>query len=77
MEEDAKKILSGLGQLQKELGKIQDSFSKVGPQLQHARTNYDEAHRRLMDFSGQLTQLSELSGIGGSQLILPSKEEED
>lgn len=77
VEEDAKKILSGLGQLQKELGKIQDSFDKVGPQLQHARTNYDEAHRRLMDFSGQLTQLSELSGIGGSQLILPSNEEED
>ncbi len=77
VEESAKKILSGLGQLQKELEKMHESFDKVGTQLQYARNNYDEARRRLTDFSRQLTVLSDLSDSGEPQPVLTTPEEED
>ena len=77
VEESAKKILSGLGQLQKELEKMQESFDKVGTQLQYARNNYDEARRRLTDFSRQLTVLSDLSDSGEPQMVLTPHEDED
>ena len=77
VEESAKRILSGLGQLQKELGKMQESFDKVGTQLQYAGNNYEEARRRLTDFSRQLTVLSDLSGSGEPQLVLTTPEEKD
>ncbi len=77
VEESARKILAGLGQLQTELGKMEESFDKVGNQLQHARNNYEDARRRMKDFAQQLAQLSSLSESRGEQLVLTALEKKE
>ncbi len=77
VEQSARKILAGLGQLQTELGKMEESFDKVGSQLQYARNNYEDARRRMKDFAQQLAQLSSLSESSGEQLVLTALEKKE
>ena len=72
VEQSARKILAGLGHLQKELEKMGESFDKAGSQLQHARNNYEEARQRLADFSRQLALLSELPGSNDPAVMVAS-----
>lgn len=60
IEESAQKILSGLGQLEVDLGKVQASFEKVGTQLQYAQSNFADAEKSLSRFAQHLTLLSAL-----------------
>jgi len=60
VEEAAKKILAGLGQLQVDLGKLEESFEKVGKQMQFAQANFEDAGKRLAVFAQHLAGLSGL-----------------
>ncbi len=73
VEERAQKILEGLGQLDVDLKKLQASFDKVGTQLQYARSNFDDAQKRLSDFTQHLLLISALPEDGSAQPALPSK----
>jgi DNA recombination protein RmuC len=72
VEESALKILSGLGQLEVDLGKMQASFDKVGTQLQYAQANFADAQKRLGEFTQHLNQLSALPAEAASPPELPS-----
>jgi DNA recombination protein RmuC len=71
VEESARRILAGLGQLEVDLGKVQASFDKVGTQLQYAQSNFADAQKRLGDFTQHLALLSALPADAGAVASLP------
>jgi DNA recombination protein RmuC len=66
IEENARRIASGLAGLQKQLGNFSESFEKIGTHLGNAQKNYQEAERRLdrtgLALDGMLTSGDVQSG---------------
>lgn len=60
VEEAAKKILAGLRQLQVDLGKVSESFEKLGKQLQFALANFADTQKNLSTLEQRLNLLSAL-----------------
>jgi len=58
IEKSAQEIHQALGRLQNDLGKFSDTFAKIGTQLGHARSNYDEADRKLANFKDKLQNVA-------------------
>ncbi len=54
IEKSAQEIHGALGRLQGDLGKFSDVFVKIGTQLGYARSNFDEADRKLANFKDKL-----------------------
>jgi DNA recombination protein RmuC len=54
IEKSAQEIHGALGRLQGDLGKFSDVFAKIGTQLGYARSNFDEADRKLANFKDKL-----------------------
>ncbi len=73
VEERAQKILEGLGQLDVDLKKLQSSFDKVGTQLQYAKSNFEDAQKRLSEFTQHLALISALPEEAAPALALPVK----
>ncbi len=71
VEDTAKKILAGLGQLQVDLGAMEESFEKTGKQLQYAQSNFGEAQKYLVSFAQRLALLSALPGEAQATPALP------
>lgn len=58
IEKSAQEIHQALGRLQGDLGKFSESFSKIGTQLGYARSNYDDADRKLGNFKDKLQNVA-------------------
>lgn len=58
IQEGAKHILKGLGQLSHDLGRCRDDFSVLGKHLKNAANAYDGVGKRLEKFSDRYTLLS-------------------
>jgi len=58
IEKSAQEIHQALGRLQNDLGKFSDTFAKIGTQLGYARSNYDEADRKLANFKDKLQNVA-------------------
>ncbi len=59
VEKRAQEILGHLSRLQGDLNKFREDFTTLGTHLQHARSKYEEADRKLDRFGDRLSSVSE------------------
>lgn len=57
VEQQAREILTHLGQLRQDFNKFADDFATVGSHLNHAKNRYDHSARRLDRFTSRLEQI--------------------
>jgi DNA recombination protein RmuC len=58
MEENARQLMSGLGDLRKQLGDFSGAYDKVGTHLRNAQKQFDEATSRLNRAASSLDQMA-------------------
>ncbi len=57
IEEQAREILTHIGQLRTDFGKFSEDFSTVGTHLSNAKNRFDDSSRRLDKFTNRLDQI--------------------
>jgi|ERR1051325_1218749 DNA recombination protein RmuC len=59
IEQSAREILSALGRLQGDVGRVREVFDTLGSHLENARRKYAEADKRLAAFEGRLETITD------------------
>jgi DNA recombination protein RmuC len=59
IEQSAREILSALGRLQGDVGRVREVFDTLGTHLENARRKYAEADKRLAAFEGRLETIGD------------------